>query len=258
MTSKESSPAAPAATVPHHVAIVMDGNGRWAKQRKMPRVAGHKQGVDALRRTVRACIERNVSVLTVFAFSSENWSRPVEEVSGLMDLLAVALTREVPKLHKNGVQLHFPGERSGLSPRVVQGLQKAQECTAGNTRLILNVCFNYGGRWDIAQAARKLVAQGREITEANLGETMSLAHVPDPDLLIRTGGEMRISNFLLWQAAYTELFFTQCLWPNFDAEELDRAFADFSGRERRFGQTSDQLAGTQATTTVTPSGPSHA
>lgn len=236
----------PIATVPHHVAIVMDGNGRWAKQRKMPRVAGHKQGVDALRRTVRACIEREVAVLTVFAFSSENWSRPVEEVSGLMDLLAVALTREVPRLHKNGVKLYFPGERSGLSPRVVQGLQRAQETTAGNARLTLNVCFNYGGRWDIAQAARKLVEQGREITESSLDEAMSLSHVPDPDLLIRTGGEMRISNFLLWQAAYTELFFTPCLWPNFDADELDRAIADFAGRERRFGQTPEQLARTNS------------
>lgn len=258
MSLKESSPVAPAATVPHHVAIVMDGNGRWAKQRMMPRVAGHKQGVDALRRTVRACIEREVAVLTVFAFSSENWSRPVEEVSGLMDLLAVALTREVPKLHKNGVQLHFPGERTGLSPRVVQGLQRAQETTAENKRLILNVCFNYGGRWDIVQAARQLVAQGREITEANLEKAMSLAHVPDPDLLIRTGGEMRISNFLLWQAAYTELFFTSCLWPNFDAEELDRAIADFAGRERRFGQTSEQLARAEASPASPPSGTSHA
>lgn len=227
--------------MPHHVAVVMDGNGRWATRRMLPRVAGHKQGVDALRRTVRACIERGIGVLTVFAFSSENWNRPVEEVSGLMDLLALALTREMPKLHKNGVRLHFPGERAGLSARVVQGLLKAQEATAGNQRLVLNVCFNYGGRWDIAQAARALVAQGREITEANLDGAMSLAHVPDPDLMIRTGGEMRISNFLLWQAAYTELFFTPCLWPDFDGAELDRALADFAQRERRFGQTSDQV-----------------
>lgn len=234
------------ASMPHHVALVMDGNGRWAKQRKLPRVAGHKQGVDALRRTVKACIERGIGVLTVFAFSSENWNRPVEEVSGLMDLLAMALTREVPKLHKNGVRLHFPGERGGLSARVAQGLEKAEAVTAGNERLVLNVCFNYGGRWDIAQAARKLVAQGRELTEANLDKAMALAHVPDPDLLIRTGGEMRISNFLLWQAAYTELFFTPCLWPDFDAAELDRAILDFAGRERRFGQTSEQLTPSQS------------
>jgi undecaprenyl diphosphate synthase len=241
MSPTESSLPTTLSNVPHHVAIVMDGNGRWAKKRMMPRVAGHKQGVDALRQTVRACIERGISVLTVFAFSSENWNRPVEEVSGLMDLLAVALTREVPKLHKNGVQLHFPGERKGLSARVVQGLQKAQETTAGNNRLVLNVCFNYGGRWDIAQAARQLLAQGREITEENLDEAMSLAHVPDPDLLIRTGGEMRISNFLLWQVAYSELFFTPCLWPDFGGAELDRALADFAGRERRFGLTPEQL-----------------
>lgn len=227
--------------VPRHVAIVMDGNGRWAKKRHLPRVAGHKQGVDALRRTVRACLERNVQVLTVFAFSSENWNRPQEEVSGLMELLVLALSREVPKLNKNGVRLHFPGDETGLSPRLLQGLEKARQTTAANDRMVLNVCFNYGGRWDIAQAARKLVAQGREITEAALCETTALAHVGDPDLLIRTGGEMRISNFLLWQCAYTELFFTPCLWPDFDADELDRAFADFAGRERRFGQTSEQV-----------------
>lgn len=230
-----------ASGLPRHVAIVMDGNGRWAKKRLLPRVAGHKHGVDALRRTVRTCLERDIAVLTVFAFSSENWNRPVDEVSGLMELLAVALSREVPKLHKNGVRLRFPGDRTGLSPRVVQGLFKAEEATVGNQRMVLNVCFNYGGRWDIVQAARRLVAEGREITEAALCETTTLAHVGDPDLLIRTGGEMRISNFLLWQSAYTELFFSPCLWPDFDAVELDRAFADYVHRERRFGQTSDQL-----------------
>ena len=244
--------------VPYHIALVMDGNGRWAKQRKLPRVAGHKEGVDALRRTVKACIERGVGVLTVFAFSSENWNRPVEEVSGLMDLLALALTREVPKLHKNGVRLYFPGERGGLSNRVVQGLQKAQETTAGNDRLVLNVCFNYGGRWDIAQAAKKLVAEGREITEASLDQAMALAHVPDPDLMIRTGGEMRISNFLLWQAAYTELYFSECLWPDFDAEELDRALADYAGRERRFGKTSEQLLPSPSLRSAKTDGERHA
>ncbi|MBW8471265.1 MAG: di-trans,poly-cis-decaprenylcistransferase, partial [Thiobacillus sp.] len=171
------------------MAIVMDGNGRWAQRRHLPRVAGHKQGVDALRNTVRACLERGVQVLTVFAFSSENWSRPVDEVSGLMDLLVMALSREVPKLTKNGVRLYFPGDRSGLSPRVVQGLQRAQDATAHNQRMVLNVCFNYGGRWDIAQAARRLAAEGRDITEASLCETTALAHSGDPDLLIRTGGE---------------------------------------------------------------------
>ncbi len=228
--------------LPRHVAIVMDGNGRWAQKRFLPRVAGHRQGVEALRRTVQACIDRGISVLTVFAFSSENWNRPADEVSGLMDLLAMALGREVPKLHDNGVQLHFPGDRSVLSPRVQQSLAEAQALTADNRRLVFNVCFNYGGRWDIVQAARQLAVQGREITEQALSETTALAHVGDPDLLIRTGGEMRISNFLLWQSAYTELFFTPCLWPDFDGAELDRALADYAGRERRFGKTSEQVA----------------
>lgn len=245
MSPQTTAEKLPAPGVPRHVAVVMDGNGRWAKKRRLPRVAGHKQGVDALRRTVRACLERHVQVLTVFAFSSENWNRPEDEVSGLMELLGMALSREVPKLHKNGVQLHFPGDSIGLSDRLLQRLQKAEQTTAGNDKMVLNVCFNYGGRWDIAQAARQLVAQGREITEAGLCETTALAHVGDPDLLIRTGGEMRISNFLLWQCAYSELFFTPCLWPDFDAAELDRAFEDFAGRERRFGQTSEQLVQTK-------------
>lgn len=245
-------------SVPRHVAIVMDGNGRWAQKRFLPRVAGHKRGVDALRATVQACIDRGIEVLTVFAFSSENWSRPADEVSGLMDLLAMALSREVPTLQQNGVRLHFPGNRSALSERVVRGLQAAETTTAQNQRLVLNVCFNYGGRWDIAQAARRLVAEGREITEQALAETTALAHVGDPDLLIRTGGEMRISNFLLWQSAYTEFVFTPCLWPDFDAAELDRALADYASRERRFGQTSGQLAQPTVTNTTTRSGQTHA
>jgi undecaprenyl diphosphate synthase len=230
------------AKLPNHVAIVMDGNGRWAQKRWLPRVAGHKQGVDALREVVQACIERGVPVLSVFAFSSENWNRPVEEVSSLMDLLAMALAREVPSLEKNGVRLYFPGNRSGLSARVVQGLEAAERATAHNHRLVLNVCFNYGGRWDMAQAARRLLEQGAEITEENLSSAMALSHVGDPDLLIRTGGELRISNFLLWQCAYTELVFTDCLWPDFDAAELDRALVEFARRERRFGQTAEQRA----------------
>jgi undecaprenyl diphosphate synthase len=227
--------------LPRHVAIVMDGNGRWAKQRHLPRVAGHKQGVAALRRTVQACVDLRIQVLTVFAFSSENWNRPADEVSGLMDLLVMALAREIPSLAKQGVQLHFPGDQSVLSPRVVESLQNSQRETAKNDRLVLNVCFNYGGRWDIAQAARKLVAEGREITEESLADSTALAHVGDPDLLIRTGGEMRISNFLLWQSAYTELFFSPCLWPDFDVDELKRALAAYAGRERRFGKTTEQV-----------------
>ncbi|MBU1357880.1 MAG: di-trans,poly-cis-decaprenylcistransferase [Gammaproteobacteria bacterium] len=229
--------------VPHHIAIVMDGNGRWATRRFLPRVAGHKQGVEALRRCVTACADRGVGVLTVFAFSSENWNRPVEEVSGLMDLMVVALGREVPKLSKDGVRLHFVGERGGLSEKIVAGLVQAEAATAHNTRLVLNVCFNYGGRWDIARAAAQLVARGEPLTEINLDRAMALAHVPDPDLFIRTGGEQRLSNFLLWQGAYSELFFTDRLWPEFDEAALDEAIAAYQQRERRFGQTSSQLAG---------------
>jgi undecaprenyl diphosphate synthase len=230
------------ADVPHHIAIVMDGNGRWATRRYLPRVAGHKKGVDALRACVRHCGERGVKVLTVFAFSSENWSRPAEEVSGLMELLAIALAREVPTLQEEGVRLRFVGDRAGLSDKVRAGLAQAEEATAANSRLAFNVCFNYGGRWDIAQAAARLAAHGEAITEQSLDRAMALAHVPDPDLLIRTGGEQRISNFLLWQCAYSELYFTDALWPDFDEAALDAAIADYARRERRFGRTSEQVA----------------
>jgi len=229
--------------VPHHIAIVMDGNGRWATRRFLPRVAGHKQGVESLRRCVRACADRGVGVLTVFAFSSENWNRPVEEVSGLMDLMVGSLGREVPRLREDGVQLHFIGERGGLSDKMIAGLVQAEAATAHNTRLVFNVCFNYGGRWDIARAAAQLAARGEPLTEANLDRAMALAHVPDPDLFIRTGGEQRLSNFLLWQSAYAELFFSDKLWPEFDEGALDEAIAAFSNRERRFGKTSAQIAG---------------
>ncbi|MDH1336484.1 polyprenyl diphosphate synthase [Comamonas thiooxydans] len=242
MTSKKNG------AVPRHIAVIMDGNGRWAKRRLLPRLAGHKQGVESLRRCARACVERGVQVLTVFAFSSENWNRPQEEVSGLMSLLANALAKEVAQLSRDGVRLYFVGDRQGLSDKVREGLAEAERITAHNTRLVLNVCFNYGGRWDIAQAAQKLVDQGLELTPENLDRAMALAHVPDPDLLIRTGGETRISNFLLWQAAYTELFFSNALWPDFDEAALDEAIAVFGGRERRFGQTSEQI---QPSSTVT-------
>ncbi|RZL92642.1 MAG: di-trans,poly-cis-decaprenylcistransferase [Variovorax sp.] len=228
--------------VPHHIAIVMDGNGRWATRRFLPRVAGHKQGVESLRRCVKACADRGVGVLTVFAFSSENWNRPVEEVSGLMDLMVGALAREVPRLREDGVRLHFVGERGGLSEKMTAGLVQAEAATAHNTRLIFNVCFNYGGRWDIARAAAQLAARGEPLTEANLDRAMALSHVPDPDLFIRTGGEQRLSNFLLWQSAYAELFFSDKLWPEFDEVALDEAISAFRRRERRFGQTSAQLA----------------
>ncbi|MDL9998181.1 polyprenyl diphosphate synthase [Variovorax sp. J22P240] len=231
----------PARTIPHHIAIVMDGNGRWATRRFLPRVAGHKQGVESLRRCVKACVARGVGVLTVFAFSSENWNRPIEEVSGLMDLMVGALGREVPKLSQDGVRLHFVGERGGLSEKIIAGLLQAEAATAHNSRLVLNVCFNYGGRWDIARAAAQIVARGEPLTEANLDAAMALSHVPDPDLFIRTGGEQRLSNFLLWQSAYAELFFSDRLWPEFDEAALDDAIAAFQRRERRFGQTSAQI-----------------
>jgi undecaprenyl diphosphate synthase len=227
--------------VPHHIAIVMDGNGRWATRRYLPRVAGHKKGVDALRACVRHCGERGVKILTVFAFSSENWNRPPEEVSGLMELLAVALSREVPHLKAEGVRIQFVGNRSALSDKVRNGLLQAEAATAANTRLVFNVCFNYGGRWDIAQAAAKLAARGEPITEESLDRAMALSPLPDPDLLIRTGGDKRISNFLLWQAAYSELYFSDKLWPEFDDAALDAAIADYAQRERRFGKTSQQV-----------------
>ena len=228
--------------VPHHVAIVMDGNGRWATRRFLPRVAGHKAGVTALRNCVRACAQRNIDVLSVFAFSSENWSRPQEEVSGLMELLAIALGREVPQLVEDGVRLRFVGERSGLAASVRDGLQRAEAATAHNRLMQLNVCFNYGGRWDIVQAAQRLAASGQEITEASLSAQMQMGQFPDPELIIRTGAEQRISNFLLWQAAYSELYFSECLWPDFDEKALDAALLDYSLRERRFGRTSGQVA----------------
>ena len=236
-----TSTTTPAGRIPHHVAIVMDGNGRWATRRYLPRVAGHKKGMDALRACVKHCGERGVKVLTVFAFSSENWNRPPEEVSSLMELLAAALAREVPQLNAEGVRIHFVGDRTPLSEKVRAGLAQAEAATAGNNRLEFNVCFNYGGRWDIAQAAERLAARGEAITEQSLDRAMALAHVPDPDLLIRTGAEQRLSNFLLWQAAYAELYFSDKLWPEFDAAALDEALADYAARERRFGKTSEQV-----------------
>ena len=222
----------------------MDGNGRWAHKRFLPRIAGHRQGVESLRRCIRACAERGVGVLTVFAFSSENWNRPEEEVSGLMELMGKALTNEVPELRRAGVRMVFVGDRESLSPRMQQSLAQAEEATASSARMVLNVCFNYGGRWDIAQAAARVAASGVPLTEESLGRATALAHVPDPDLLIRTGGEQRISNFLLWQCAYSELYFSDKLWPEFDEAALDHALASYAARERRFGKTSAQVAQT--------------
>jgi undecaprenyl diphosphate synthase len=227
-----------AARLPRHVAIVMDGNGRWANKRFMPRFVGHKQGVDALVRTVRACADRGIGYLTVFAFSSENWKRPEEEVSGLMSLVLVAVSRYLAKLADEGVRIRIVGDRSAVSDKVRAAWDEAETRTAHNSRITLSVAFNYGGRWDVVQACRRAIAEGvppDELTEERLGRYMALAHAPDPDLFIRTGGEVRISNFLLWQAAYSELHFTDCLWPDFDDAELDRALASYAARDRRFG-----------------------
>ncbi len=232
--------------VPEHIAIVMDGNGRWAGKRFLPRIAGHRQGVESLKRCAKACDALGVRVLTVFAFSSENWQRPSDEVSGLMDLFAFALGREVNQLKSDGVQLRFIGQRDGLSPRVLRGIEEAEAATAANARLILNVCFNYGGRWDIVQAAARLAQIGDTFTEEALSQAMALAHVPDPDLVIRTGGEQRISNFLLWQSAYSEFFFSDLLWPDFDEAALGVAIDVFSQRQRRFGKTGEQLGDASA------------
>lgn len=229
---------AAAAAIPRHVAIVMDGNGRWARRRFLPRFFGHKQGVDALVRTVQACADRGVEYLTVFAFSSENWKRPDDEVSGLMGLVLVAVSKYLGKLAREGVRIRIVGDRSAVSDKVRAAWDQAENATAGNTRITLSVAFNYGGRWDIVQACRAAVESGLrpdEIDEARLSGLMAMAYAPDPDLFIRTGGEMRISNFLLWQIAYAELVFTDCLWPEFGAGEIDAAIESFQQRDRRFG-----------------------
>jgi undecaprenyl diphosphate synthase len=224
--------------VPRHVAVVMDGNGRWARQRYMPRFFGHKAGVDALVRAVNAFADRGVRYLTVFAFSSENWKRPSEEVSGLMSLVLVAVSKYLTKLAGDGVRIRIVGDRSAVSDKLRQAWEHAEHVTRDNQRITLSVAFNYGGRWDVVQACRRAIEQGlpaAQLDEAWLSEHMALSFAPDPDLFIRTGGEMRMSNFLLWQAAYSELFFTECLWPDFGASEIDAALAAYAQRDRRFG-----------------------
>lgn len=231
--------------LPRHVAIVMDGNGRWASKRFMPRVYGHKHGVDALVRTVRACADRGIGYLTVFAFSSENWKRPSDEVSGLMGLVQVAVSKYLGKLAAEGVRLRIVGDRAAVSDMVRSAWQKAEEATQANSRITLTVAFNYGGRWDVVQACRQAIAAGlapEQLTEETLGRYMALHHAPDPDLFIRTGGEVRISNFLLWQVAYSELYFTDCLWPDFGEAELDAALAAYRQRDRRFGDVKSPAA----------------
>jgi undecaprenyl diphosphate synthase len=224
--------------IPRHVAIVMDGNGRWAKRRYMPRFFGHKQGVDALVRCVQACSDRGIEYLTVFAFSSENWKRPEEEINGLLGLVLVAVSKYLTKLADKGVRIRIVGDRSAVTDKVRAAWDEAERRTAHNTGIVLSVAFNYGGRWDVVQACRQLIDAGvpaAEVDERALSSRMALAHAPDPDLFIRTGGEVRISNFLLWQVAYSELYFTDCLWPDFDEAQLDSALAAYAGRERRFG-----------------------
>ena len=236
------------AALPRHIAIVMDGNGRWAKARARPRSIGHRAGARAVNRCIDWCIERGIEALTLFAFSSENWRRPEEEVGALMQLFMRALDREVDELARRGVRLRFIGHREAFSAELQARMQRAEAATAGGTRLQLSIAASYGGRWDIAQAARALageVAAGRlqaeAIDEALIGQRMCLADLPEPDLFIRTGGDRRISNFLLWQLAYCELHFTPVLWPDVDAAVLDAALVDFQQRERRFGMTSEQI-----------------
>jgi undecaprenyl diphosphate synthase len=231
--------------VPRHIAIIMDGNGRWAKQRFLPRVAGHRRGGDAVRATVRACAERGVEFLTLFAFSSENWRRPADEVSVLKDLFRVALEQEVEKLHEVEIRLRVIGNLAPFGETIVDLARRAEARTAGNKRLTLTIAANYGGRWDLLQAinsvARAHPERAGSYTEADLAPYLAMNYAPEPDLFIRTGGEQRISNFLLWQLAYTELYFTETLWPDFDAAALDAAIASYRLRERRFGRTSEQL-----------------
>lgn len=233
------------AAMPQHVAVIMDGNGRWAKKRFLPRVAGHVKGVELVREMVRACLERGIRYLTLFAFSSENWRRPQEEVSLLMQLFVKALEQEVEKLDRNGVRLRIIGDLSRFDPHLQELIRKGEEKTAGNTNLDLTIAANYGGRWDIMQAMNRMLSAHPDKREgwqeADLESYLSMSFAPEPDLFIRTGGEERISNFLLWQLAYTELYFTPTLWPEFDTAEFDKAIASFQKRERRFGRTSEQL-----------------
>jgi undecaprenyl diphosphate synthase len=235
---------------PRHVAVIMDGNGRWASRRALPRHVGHRAGVRAVRAAVEGCARRGVEALTLFAFSSENWGRPGEEVARLMELFIEAMDREVDDLDRNGIRLRFIGDRQALKPHLVERIRAAESRTASNTQMTLFVALSYGGRWDIVQAARRVaarVAAGElhpdAVDETAIGGGLQLADAPEPDLFIRTGGEQRLSNFLLWHLAYTELYFCDTLWPDFDDADLEKAFRFFGSRQRRFGLTTDQVAG---------------
>jgi undecaprenyl diphosphate synthase len=232
--------------IPRHIAIIMDGNGRWAKSRFLPRMAGHKRGVETVRSAIKACMERGVEYLTLFAFSSENWRRPPDEVAFLMQLFINVLEQEVSKLHENGIRFKVIGDLSKFEPKIVEFIRNGEALTAANGRFTLTIAANYGGRWDIMQAIRKMLAQRADLAgcfeEKDVMQHFALNYAPEPDLFIRTGGEKRISNFLLWQLAYTELYFTETLWPDFDASALELAIQSYRTRERRFGRTSEQLA----------------
>ena len=231
--------------LPRHVAIIMDGNGRWAKKRFLPRVAGHKRGLEAVRQTIKSCTQAGIEYLTLFAFSSENWRRPAEEVSFLMELFLGALQTEVKRLHEAGVRLRVVGDLTRFDGKLNELIRAGEQLTADNGRLTLTIAANYGGRWDIMQAVNRLAMAHPELqgrySETDLAPFLAMAHAPEPDLFIRTGGEQRISNFLLWQLAYSEFYFTDLLWPDFDADALQEAVASYQGRERRFGRTSEQL-----------------
>ena len=235
---------------PRHVAIIMDGNGRWAQNRGLPRHAGHKAGVDAVRSSVEQCVSRGIEVLTLFAFSSENWRRPKREIGFLMDLFLTALQREVRRLNRNSVRLRIIGDRSAFPEKLQRKIHEAESRTSSNSALTLQIAANYGGRWDVTQATRRIalaVARGEidpeAITEETMSDALSFPELPEPDLFIRTGGEKRLSNFVLWQAAYSELYFTDTLWPDFDAAAFQRALASFASRQRRFGRTGEQVTG---------------
>jgi undecaprenyl diphosphate synthase len=235
---------------PRHVAVIMDGNGRWASRRALPRHVGHRAGVRAVRAVVEGCARRGVEALTLFAFSSENWGRPGEEVARLMELFIEAMDREVDELDRNGIRLRFIGDRETLKPHLIERIDAAESRTARNTHMTLFVALSYGGRWDIVQATRQIAARvaagqldPQAIDEATIGAGLQLADVPEPDLFIRTGGEQRLSNFLLWHLAYTELYFCDTLWPDFGDADLEKAFRFFGSRQRRFGLTTDQVAG---------------
>jgi undecaprenyl diphosphate synthase len=250
----------PTGTVPRHVAVIMDGNGRWAKRRGLPRIAGHRKGVEAVRELVRECGERGIAYLTLFAFSSENWRRPETEVRLLLELFLRALEKEVRKLHASQARFRVIGDIGAFGPKIAARIREAEELTRDNKRLTLTIAANYGGRWDVANACRELARRAaageidpKDIKAESLEPYLSMAGIPEPDLFIRTGGEQRISNFLLWQLAYTELYFTPVLWPDFDHARFEEALASFAGRQRRFGQTGDQVE-TQQGGSVTSTG----